>query len=136
VTVIGKDDTINDGDITYSLSTSTTSTDPNYNNLASQNISITNINFVSSTGVIFRQTTNGGLGLGTNNADQIVGNAFAVVNDTIAGFAGNDSIYGLSGNDSVDGGFGEDLVFGGIGNDTLLGNIGNDTLINGTLGGG
>lgn len=84
-----------------------------------------------SSGLNSRNTTKGGLHLGTNQADVIFGDRFADNNDTIAAFAGNDEVFGGLGNDSIDGGFGNDILFGADATDTLLGNIGEDTLVGG-----
>jgi hypothetical protein len=62
---------------------------------------------------------------GTNNADQLTGNAG---NNSLWGFGGNDTVKGEAGNDIVNGGAGDDLLFGGIGSDRLMGEDGNDRL--------
>lgn len=73
--------------------------------------------------------TNGGNGLGTPDADVIVGTAG---DDVIIGMGGDDIICGLEGNDTINGGPGADLMFGDDGNDTVFGLAGNDTLYGGT----
>jgi hypothetical protein len=42
VTITGVDDFLDDGDIPYTIATTTTSTDPNYNNIAVPTVSVTN----------------------------------------------------------------------------------------------
>jgi Ca2+-binding RTX toxin-like protein len=62
---------------------------------------------------------------GTNNADQLTGNA---MDNLIFGRAGDDFINGLGGNDRINGDEGNDRILGGMGDDQLSGGTGEDAI--------
>ena len=73
------------------------------------------------------------VGVGSNNADTIIGNSGNNAltgndgNDVLSGGAGLDTIYGGNGADTIDGGIGNDVISGGAGIDVMSGGAGNDT---------
>lgn len=73
-------------------------------------------------------------GMGTSQADTILGNGMdnlldgAAGGDSLQGFEGADTLRGAQGDDSLAGGDGTDLLSGGLGNDLLLGEAGRDLL--------
>ncbi len=81
--------------------------------------------------------------IGSNNNDQLIGNALVNVlhggggndrlygdygDDTLNGGLGNDRLYGDYGDDNLTANNGKDRLYGGYGDDTLLGGNGNDRL--------
>ncbi|HJQ18381.1 MAG TPA: VCBS domain-containing protein [Allosphingosinicella sp.] len=84
---------------------------------------------LSASDFIFETSTDpidSGDGIGTDNADTILGLAG---NDVINGLGGNDLLYGYGGDDTINGGLGNDTLYGGAGKDQLFGEDGNDTLV-------
>ncbi|NJK60098.1 MAG: hypothetical protein HC918_07490 [Oscillatoriales cyanobacterium SM2_1_8] len=133
VVVTGVNDLVLDGNVTYNITATVVTTDPNYARIVPSPVTVTNTATFTlgglaqtSPGILSQPNTLGGsLTLGRNTDDVIVGTNGR---DTIAAFAGNDLVIGGDGNDSIDGGLGNDTLFGGKGEDTLIGSVGSDVI--------
>ncbi len=108
-TVVGKDDTVSDGNVAYQLTGTINTIDVKYTHLTISPITLTNND--------------------NDVAGQIIyGDVDGIQNDIITGTEGGDKIYGKELGDDLSGGLGNDLIYGGTGNDLLFGEEGDDTL--------
>ena len=152
VTVIGIDDKLNDGDVAFTISTSTKSDDLRYDGMRSgSGLTIPTITvhtldddqsdeqYGDTGGTATSDLIQGGNGAsdlyGKDGRDEMYGNNGddrlygGYGDDVLYGNADDDELEGEQGNDKLDGGTGNDSLNGGVGNDSLYGQAGNDNLL-------
>ena len=118
LTVRGLDDYLNDGNISYYVSTQVSSADPDYGQRRDGTGGVQVSNILLSN-----------LDDGLDNDQTLYGdNGAQVVNDQLRGVNGKDRLYGLLGRDRLWGGRNDDRLYGGVDDDTLYGEDGNDDL--------
>ncbi|MFZ2725944.1 MAG: Ig-like domain-containing protein [Methylococcaceae bacterium] len=132
--VHGVDDYLNDGDISYQVSTQITTSDTNYQAFSIDPFQLTN----KDDGRDVPLNLNGDRGntkpiydtlIGLDANDTLHG---YTMSDSLSGGIGDDKLWGGYGNDTLDGGVGDDSLYGGAGADSLVGGAGNDILDGGT----
>ncbi|MCX7093517.1 MAG: hypothetical protein NTY50_08735 [Methylobacter sp.] len=144
-TVVGQDDTLVDGNVTYQVTATVNTIDVNYSGLTISPLALIN-NDNEEAGKIIKGDVGGAKSdvlVGGSGNDTLYGLKLkddlsgGLGNDTLYGGSdsdvlfgedGKDKLYGEQGNDYMDGGAGNDIFNGSIGNDTLIGGLGNDTL--------
>lgn len=145
LTLIGVDDTVDDGDVPYQVKLKITTLDIFYKQLTIKPLNLINVDdgldvavdLYGDVGGSKQDVLVGGTGAdklhGLNKADNLSG---GLGNDTLWGGYGDDNLYGEDGddylwgeeeNDHLDGGAGNDTLDGGFGADMMIGGVGNDT---------
>ncbi len=142
--VVGQDDTLVDGNITYQITAAVNTIDVNYSGLILSPLTLTN-NDNEEAGKIIKGDVGGSQSdvlvggggddtiYGFNLKDDLSGGLGNDTlyggsdNDVLFGEDGNDNLYGEQGNDYMDGGAGNDILNGSIGIDTMIGGLGNDS---------
>ena len=145
VSLQGVDDKLEDGDISYIVSTKVSSEDLRYDGMRSgTGLSTPNIVAINADDdapdeqygdeggkavIDFLQGGNGASDLyGLLGRDELHGGN---ADDRLYGGYGDDTLYGEADNDELEGEQGNDKLYGGDGNDTLTGGTGNDKLVGG-----
>jgi Ca2+-binding RTX toxin-like protein len=134
LTVTGLDDDDNDGNVTYDLRSTLSTTDLSYKRVTVSSIGLTNNDDALDTPIQETGTNSVDYMQGNNGADRLYGQGDM---DEIRGGKGDDRIYGENdddvlygddGNDLIYGGYDDDEMYGGTGNDELYGEAGTDRL--------
>ena len=119
IKISGADDSINDGDIRFTVTGSAKSKlDTNYwGQNRNEPLILKSINFINADDDKPDQVK------GDDGNDQLQGGSGP---SDVYGFFGNDTIYGGKGNDRLYGGYGDDIIYGQEGNDKIEGEQGDD----------
>ena len=114
LTVVGRDDDLEDGDITYQLKATVLTDDLLYKRVTIAPIELTNENDRVDAPLYLYGDSGSNQLQGKYGADYLYGRGGS---DTLGGDRGNDWLYGGSGDDELDGGEGADNIYGGDGSD-------------------
>ena len=144
ITVVGKNDYLNDGNQPYIVTAAITSSDVNYRQLLIDPIVVTNqedLTTVSDSRIPIGTVRDmplkiyGDAIVNTGSVDTATGlyetTGTKPINDILHGLDGNDTIYGSNLQDDLSGGIGNDSLYGENDEDHLYGEDGNDTLFGG-----